>query len=201
VVIYVETNFLMAMATGREPAMDDLLGRVVPPIVLAIPAVCYMEAFSALENDRLHRNRFKDQIEQQISQLKRDTTSAHARSLLAHLEQSRIETDLLLNDIHRRLFEVTDQLRVRVEMIGLTPELLRESLTTTLLREPTDQLILTCILGHARQHPDPDKTFFSGNFKDFDSPEARAALTQAGITRYFRSAATLLEWLMTRSEE
>jgi hypothetical protein len=72
----------MAMATGREPAMDDLLGRVAPPVVLAIPAVCYMEAFSALENDRLHRNRFKDQIEQQISQLKRDTTSARSRLIL-----------------------------------------------------------------------------------------------------------------------
>jgi hypothetical protein len=196
VVTYVETNFLMGMATGRDAAADALLAALPPLHVLAIPSVCFMEAFSAFEDERGRRNVFKDQLEIQIHQLKRDITSAHARLLLSHLEQARIENGLLLNDVRARLLEATSRISARMEMIPLTPTILQESVTSLLLSDPTDNLILTCILEHARQSSDTTtKSFLSSNFRDFDVPEVRSTLAQVGVTKYFRSTEKVLEWL------
>ena len=124
VVIYIETNFLMGIATGRDSHAESLLDKIASPVRLVIPAVCYMEAFSAFEEERRNRNRFKAHLEQHVSQLKRDQTSPHANSLVGHLEQSRIENDSLLNDIQNRLFQSIDRLSSLTELITLTPDCL-----------------------------------------------------------------------------
>lgn len=61
-ILYVETNFLMAVATGRESGVQDLL-QTVPPLVLALPTISIMEAFSALEADSKGRKEFDRQLE------------------------------------------------------------------------------------------------------------------------------------------
>jgi hypothetical protein len=47
VIVYVETNFLMSVAMGREGRGDDLLAVVSACVRVAIPSGCYMESFSA----------------------------------------------------------------------------------------------------------------------------------------------------------
>lgn len=74
-VVYVETNFLMSIALGREARGSDLLAAVSTSVRVAIPSGCYMESFSAYEDERKRRHRFREELERQISQLRRDTTS------------------------------------------------------------------------------------------------------------------------------
>lgn len=108
VILYVETNFLMSVATGREANGNDLLAAITADFRVVIPSGCYMESFSAFEDEQKRRNGFKNELDQQIAPLRRDITSANAASLLANLEQSRIANDKLLNDVLARLFTFVD---------------------------------------------------------------------------------------------
>jgi hypothetical protein len=66
---------------GREARGDDLLAAVSESVRIAIPAGCYMESFSAFEDEQKRRNGFRAELERQIVQLRRDTTSANAAIL------------------------------------------------------------------------------------------------------------------------
>ncbi len=109
VIVYVETNFLMSVAMEREARGDDLLAAVSASVRIAIPSGCYMESFSAFESEKGRRNWFRDELEKQIKQLRRDTTSPNADTLLARLEESRIANYELVNDIQDRLFRFVDR--------------------------------------------------------------------------------------------
>ena len=67
VIVYVETNFLMSMAMGREARGEDLLAAVSASVRVAIPSGCYMEAFSAFEDEQKRRTRFRAELDQQIT--------------------------------------------------------------------------------------------------------------------------------------
>lgn len=82
VIVYVETNFLMGVAMGREARGNDLLASVSATVRVAIPSGCYMESFSAFEDEQKRRNWFRAELDKQIGQLRRDTTSANAGTLL-----------------------------------------------------------------------------------------------------------------------
>jgi len=199
-ILYIETNFLMSIATGRDPKANNLLLSVPTSVRIAIPAICCMEALSALEDEIKGRNRFANKLTEQIKQLKRDLTSLYAKSLLFHLEESLNENAGLLNNIKVRLFEALELLADNVEMMELTADTLRESLNTVFIEEdPTDNLILHCILNHAHLHPNEVKVFLSNNTKDFGVPEVREALREAGITKYFSRTEDFLGWLQSQS--
>jgi hypothetical protein len=187
----------MGIATGRDPHAATLASTIAEPARLAMPAICYMEALSAFEDERRRRHGFSGQIEHQMSQLRRDTTSSHAKALLGHLEQARIANGRLLGDVQDRLFRAVEQVCELIEIIPLSPGALRESMKTVFIKEPTDNLILTSILEHGREHPEGPKAFLSGNFSDFDVPDVRTALAAVGITKYFRTAENVLSWLMS----
>jgi hypothetical protein len=198
--LYIETNFLMSIATGRDPDANNLLLNVPTSVRIAIPAICCMEALSALEGVIKRRNDFANKLREQISQLDRDLTSPYAESLLSHLEESLNENEGLLNNIKVRLFEALELLADNVEMMELTADTLRESLNTVFIEEdPTDNLILHCILNHAHLHANEVKVFLSNNTKDFGVPEVRDALLEAGITKYFSRTEEFLGWLQSQS--
>ncbi|GAA6614529.1 hypothetical protein [Scytonema sp. NUACC26] len=46
-ILYIETNFAMSIATGRDPQANQLLLNIPPSIQIAIPSVCFMEALSS----------------------------------------------------------------------------------------------------------------------------------------------------------
>jgi hypothetical protein len=194
-VTYIETNFLMGVATGRESQVEDLLSMASAAIRIVIPSACYLEAFSALEDERKRRNGFKNQLEQQIGQLRRDTTSPHAKSLLTHLEESLLVGDRLLSDIQERLFRYVDRAAGVFESIDLLPQVLRDSLHNVIISDPTDNLILHVILDHARRTPSDEKALLTGNYTDFDTGDVRTALQSVGINKYFRSVGNLTGWL------
>src|SRR4029077_9431006 len=99
----------MSVAMGREAKGDDLLAAVSRSVRVAIPSGCYMESFSAFEDEQKRRNWFRAELDKQIVQLRRDTISANAGTLLRRLEESRIANDQLLNDVQLRLFQLVDR--------------------------------------------------------------------------------------------
>jgi rRNA-processing protein FCF1 len=198
VILYIETNFLISIATGRDSQANTLLQSTPSSVLIAIPSICCMEALSVLEDERKRRKQFMSVLDIQISQLQRDVTSPHAQSLLAHLEQSRIENQALLNDIQIRLFDSLDRLATKAQMIALTAQMLQASLGTPFIeKDPTDNLILHCVLHHSRCHPMDTKVFLSGNVKEFGTPEVKEALHDAGVVKYFTRTQDFLGWLQS----
>jgi hypothetical protein len=191
----------MSIATGRDPQASMLLRQMPASVQLTIPSICYMESFSALEDEVKRHNYFKQQLENQISEAKRDLSSQHARSLFFKLGESKIDYERRLNDIDLRRRESIEQLSQNAEMIDLTANIIQESLNATIIaKDPTDNLILHCILSHARLRPTETKVFLSGNVKEFGKlPEVQDALREVGITKYFSRTEDFIGWLQSQS--
>ncbi len=195
VVIYVETNFLMSVAMGREARGHDLLAAVSASVRVAIPSGCYIESFSAFEDEQKRRNWFRAELDRQMVQLRRDATSANASTLLRRLEESRIANDQLLNDVQARLFQLVDQAAGILEPIPETPAIIHSAVTAMHILDPTDNMILHSILDHAGRFPGATKALLTENTRDFDTEDVQTALTAAGINKTFRSVANVLGWL------
>jgi PIN domain len=195
VIVYVETNFLMSVAMGREARGDDLLAAVSASVRVAIPSGCYMESFSAFEDEQKRRNWFRAELDKQIVQLRRDTTSANAANLLERLEESRIANHELLSDVQARLYQLVDRATGILEPIPDTPAIIQRAVTAMLIPDPTDNLILHSILDHAGRFPGTKKALMTDNTRDFDTEDVQAALGAAGISRPFRSVTNVLGWL------
>lgn len=199
-IVYIETNFLMTITTGREAEAIMLLRDLSSSVQLVIPSICYMEALSALEDELKRQNSFGQQLSRQISETKRDVTSEHAASLSFNLEESFIFSRYRVGEIKSRLREAISLMSQNAEMIALNPEIVAASLNETLIeKDPTDNLILHCILSHARSHSTETKVFLSGNVKEFGLPEVQDILREAGITKYFSVTKNFLGWLQSQS--
>ncbi len=96
-IVYIETNFLMGAAMGRDANAYELLEVPADELRIVLPSVCIMEAWSTFEQIKKARNQFKQTLDDQISQLRRDITSSHASSLLSHLERAAIDNGNLLS--------------------------------------------------------------------------------------------------------
>ncbi len=199
-IVYIETNFLMSITTGREAEAIMLLRDLSSSVKLVIPSICYMEALSALEDELKRQNSFKEQLTRQVSETKRDVTSEYATSLYFHLEESLLYYFYRIDEIKFRLREAISLMSRNSEMIVLNPEIVQASLNETLIeKDPTDNLILHCILSHARSHSTETKVFLSGNFKEFGIPAVQDVLLEAGITKYFSVTKNFLGWLQSQS--
>lgn len=195
IIVYVETNFLMSVAMGREAQGENLLSAAPGFVSVAIPSGCYMESFSAFEDEQQRRNSFRAELDRQIVQLRRDITSKNAGTLLRRLEESRIANDELLDDVQTRLFQLVDRAGPVLVQIPATASVLGSAVSTMLIPDPTDNLILHSIIDHANRHPAARKALLTGNSKDFDTPDVQTALAAVGIGKPFRTVSSVLGWL------
>ncbi|MEG4055155.1 MULTISPECIES: PIN domain-containing protein [unclassified Microcoleus] len=190
----------MSITTGREAEAIMLLRDLSSSVQLVIPSICYMEALSAFEDELKRRKYFKEQLNRKISETKRDVTSEQAASLFFHLEESLLYYVERIDERKFRLREAISRMSRNAEMIALNPEIVEASLNETLIgKDPTDNLILHCILSHARSHSTETKVFLSGNVKEFGLPEVQDVLREAGITKYFSVTKNFLGWLQSQS--
>ncbi len=74
---------------------------------------------------------------------------------------------MLIGETEAHLFQAFNQIASQVELIALTSEMLQSSVSQTIIQDRTDNLILHCILGHARNRPTEVNVFLSGNVNDF----------------------------------
>ena len=193
-ILYVETNFPMAIAKGQDPDAENLLVNVPSPIRLIFPSICYMEASSVLRSEFKQRRRFIAELEAQITETKRNLISPRARRLFDHLQSSQIESLDFMSELQICLYLALEGLSKISEMIHLDPYAIQESLTSQYIEDPTDNLILCSILGHARSAPPGLKAFLSANSNDFGRPDAIKALNAVGV-KYFKRTGAALGWL------
>jgi hypothetical protein len=76
-----------------------------------------------------------------------------------------------------------------------SPAITHSAVTTMLIPDPTDNLILHSILDHARRFPGVTKALLTDNTSDFDTEDVQTALAAVGINRPFRSVTNVLGWL------
>ncbi len=205
-ILYIETNFLMTVAKGRDLDAEKLLRNPPSLIRIAIPAICYVEAINTYRIDKQNKLKFQAEIEKQINEAMRDKTSVHAKSFLISLEKAYIENPLLLNDVQNRLSSTIDLLLENAETINFQNHIIQQICSQVFLETETllikndlmDNLILQSILDHATQHPNERKVFISGNTKDFGKQNVQQILNSAGI-QYFSNTKNLLGWLESQS--
>lgn len=206
IILYIETNFLMAVAKGQDLKAVDLLQDIPSSIRIVIPDICYIESLTTYKIDKRKRLDFQEEMDKQIKELNRDKTSDYARLFMGNLGEARINNELLINDIQDRLFTTIDQLLNNSELINLNKSLIQNIAETTIFQTEAwlvkndimDNIILQSILDHAQLYPQEDKGFISNNSKDFGKPEVQYALRNAGI-RYFTITQHFLDWFNSRS--
>jgi hypothetical protein len=194
-ILYIETNLLVGVATGRDRDLPPLLSFVDAGLRLVIPSVCFFEALSWMETEYRRRREFDRLLNEQIGQLRRDRVSVYAQSLHASLTRSQLENRALLNSIDSRLFSAIADVSRVAERIELDPMVLESSRNSAVIAELTDNLILHCVLSHAARFPFETKLFLSGNTRDFGGEAARRALREASIGHVFTQIPDVLGWL------
>ena len=195
--LYVETNFPIGIAKGQDPEAAEFLESDSLDVQIAIPGVCVMEAFSVWEFEEKQKKKLEEQLSSQIREVGRNTTSPRAQRLVGYLELSKVESADLFSDTEDRLYEALARLAEDAEMIDVNFDILIDSLANKYINDPTDNLILCCILWHAHHNPVGHKAFFSHNHRDFDQPVAREVLAAAGVN-YFSRVDAALGWLRSR---
>jgi len=202
ITLYIETNFLIGFAKNQDQESTELVRMIqdsgfpkTDSIKVLIPSICCMESFSVLEDERRRRNNFDSNLSREIQELKGNIESEHAREIRNSLQNANFHNAQMANEINTRLFEVLDWVASYVELIELTSSILTESLTKRLIGDETDNLILHCILNHAKASSDDNKVLLSGNSRDFGTKEIKQVLKEAGIPKYVASTKDFWGWL------
>ena len=192
----------MSLALNQDPDAFALLEKAAQDrsLKLAIPQVCFMEAFATIRNRVEESVTFQRRLEREVNQLERSTTSPVARQLLDELIQSLITNDEYTNRILDDFQQATDRLASLAEMFPLGRDSLKKSFADTLIKSKRERLVLPdnfiiCnIIENASVHPSEVKAFLSGNHKDFGAQVVQKAVKAAGIEKYFAEAKNFLGW-------
>ncbi len=202
VILYLETNFLISLAMNQDPGASALLEKAAQDqsLRLAIPQVCFMEAFATIRKRVEERATFQRLLEREVNQLERSNTSPVARQLLDELNQSMITNDVYINRILDDFQQATDRLASLGELFPVGRDSLKKSFADALVKSKRERLVLPdnfiiCnIIENASVHPSEVKTFLSGNHRDFGTQIVQQALKAAGIEKYFAEAKNFLGW-------
>ena len=166
-ILYVETNLILAIAKGQDPeAMELLQNQLATSVRIVIPSICYLEALVAFEEDRQRREGFRKTLDQQLNEARRDKTAQDSEALISALDDSLVRYGDLLNDVEARFQIAIQAMSLQFEMVHLTSQSLVSGLNERLLpgeKQRRDNLVLHCILHHARQHPNERKVLLTND--------------------------------------
>jgi PIN domain len=197
--LYIETNFFIDFAKNQDQNTGNLVYSQSPELTTRIkivtPAICCMESLSVLKSERNRSNWSSDNLENEIRKVKGDANSQYSRDIKLYLRKAILKNSERMNEINNRLFDVLKWAKNSVELIQLKPDVLSKSLDNILINDPTDNLILHCILDHAKTSTNEKKVFLSGNSTDFGNPEIKRKLEEAGIQKYLVKTGDFLGWL------
>ncbi|WP_242044527.1 PIN domain-containing protein [Anabaena azotica] len=202
----------MAIAHGRD-SFNIILNNYNPSLKIVIPDICFIEALSTFEKERQNRQEFNRELNIQYNKAFRDINSPNAQNLMQYLQQTIIFNNKILDDITFRLKQVIISLIDKAEIINMNSAILADLTEKTLIGSDSDSdseklliqndlmdnLILQCILNHAKSDTQGIKVFLSGNTKDFDKPKVQEALRNAGISKYFTRTQDFLGWLQSQN--
>jgi len=208
ITLYIETNFFIGFAKSQDEDSEKLVTNISPDrntlTKIVTPSMCCMESLSVLNHEISKSNRFQDNLDLERKKLKGDKNSQYSREIQRCLQEVKIKNEARLNEINNRLVQVLEWATMNVELIQLKPDILSTSLQEQLIADQTDNLILHCILDHARIHqntsPDDKKILLTANSRDFGTPEIKEILQGSGI-KYLTSTEKFLGWLQSNNIE
>ena len=194
----------MGVAKGQDSRAGEIFSLASEQLRIVMPSICVMEAWSAFEAERRRRMKFVDDLRSPINESSRDLTSDHAKSLNYHLQNASLDSIKLLKDVEIRLRDILrrlagEQRLGRVELIPLTHFVLNQSLLHAHIEEPTDNLILTTILHHAKRNRNVPKILLTSNSNDFDTPDIRELLNEVGFVKYLTRSEHFLGWFSAQN--
>jgi hypothetical protein len=208
--LYVETNFLVGAALGRESDAAGLFAISPSELSIFLPEVCIMEALSVLAGERKRRNTFGATLAQQRGELARFQNSASALALAGHLERAIAENTEVMSGVEDRLRWVlghipgvdtmVDSISVnRLTLLRAESSSLWSALHVPLIADAADSLIYYIILNYAtslRRESIQEMTqvLLTSNIRDFGAYPARAVLEDAGVSQIFSTVRDFLGW-------
>ena len=146
-ILCVETNFPMSFAEARDEATIKLAQSRPAGVRLAIPSICFMEAFSTLQARRQIQRKFDDDFKGRRS-FEEGMLWVDRGSRLRKLADAAAEIEVRFNQFVKRLYLIIEVLMTEAEIIPLSKDDLGRAFRQV-LKEPTDNLVLACICGHA----------------------------------------------------
>ena len=148
-ILCVETDFLMSFAEARDEATNKLAQSRPAGVRLAIPSICFMEAFSTLQARRQIQRKFDDDFKGQRRSFEEGMLWVDRGSRLRKLADAAAEIEVLFDQFVKRLYLTIEVLMTEAEIIPLSKDDLGTAFRQV-LKDPTDNLVLACICGHAR---------------------------------------------------
>jgi hypothetical protein len=202
VILYIETNFIVGAALGRDPRFEDLLATNRDQVRICLPDVCIMEAFSTLAALRKTRNTFGGEMQRQANELRRHTHSESSQVLLGHLERAIIASGDMEEEVNGRLWRILLQSSEvsagRIRLLSVDWRVMHLLTTSRSMDDPTDNLILGVICAHAARIQAANggvrQALLTGNTKDFDDSIIREKLAKAGVKEFYASTEAFLRW-------
>ncbi|WP_413171216.1 PIN domain-containing protein [Anabaena azotica] len=193
IIIYLETNSIMAIAKGRNKELEDFVYQSSDKIKFVIPSICLMETLVAIEREEKRSQSFSQSIQIEMNEGKRNKELANSDSFVNYLELCLIDHGKLLRDFRKRFLKILEYLKNHSELIEPSIEMLENTLNAPLIpgrNQKRDDFILQVILSHAQNNLSIPKIFFSENTKDFDNTNIQQVLANVGIN-YFSKVSNL----------
>lgn len=196
-IIYLETNSIMAIAKGRNKELENFVYDSSENLKFVIPSICLMETLVAIEREEKRSQSFSQTIQIEMNEAKRNKELNNSQSFVNYLESSLIDYDDILTDFKKRFLNIIEYLKNHGELIEPSIKMLEATLTNPLLlgkNQRRDDFILQVILAHAENNLSTDKVFFSENTKEFGNTNIQQVLANLGIN-YFSRISNLEGWL------
>jgi hypothetical protein len=197
IIIYLETNSIMAIAKGRNKELEDFVYQSLDKFKFVIPSIYLMETLVAIEREEKRSQSFSQTIQIEMNEAKRNKELSKSTSFVNYLESSLIDYDDILTDFRNRFLNIIEYLRNHSELIEPSIEMLESTLNSPLIpgkNQKRDDFILQVILAHAENNLSMSKVFFSENTKDFGNTNIQQVLANVGIN-YFSKVSNLQGWL------
>ena len=197
IIIYLETNSIMAIAKGRNKELEDFVYDSSNNLQFVIPSICLMETLVAIEREEKRSQSFSQTMQIEMNEAKRNKELNNSQSFVNYLESSLIDYDDILTDFRKRFLNILEYLKNHGELIEPSIKMLEAILINPLLpgkNQRRDDFILQVILAHAENNLSINKAFFSENTKEFGNTNIQQILANLGIN-YFSKIPNLEGWL------
>ncbi len=197
IIIYLETNSIMAIATGRNKELEDFVYNSSDNLKFVIPSICLMESLVAIEREEKRSKSFSQTIAIEMNEAKRNKELNNSQSFVNYLELALTDYEIILRDFRERFSNLLAYLKNHSELIEQNIAMLETTLSNPFLEgknQRRDDFILQVILAHAQNNLSLTKVFFSENTKEFGNRNIQQVLDNLGIT-YFSNISNLQGWL------
>lgn len=206
-IVYIETNYLIGLTLGQEPDGEPLLEEAEGKkgLQLAIPTICFMEATANMRSRVKDWRALHDRFVRERDQLERNKTSDASRRLIDPFNTVSVQSLIYIDRLKFDFREAVRRVGSIATLIPMSRAILRKGFATILVEEKghpnlilPDNLILHCVLAHAKNQPATPKAFLSGNNSEFGRDEVKEAFRSVGIDKDFTDAKNALGWHRSR---